>query len=102
MNFKLLSLLLILVLIPNCAFISFIPSPLIYTNHGKTAYDMVSFFIDSPTTNDIVLSSLTGMNCRVSNIIDEQDICIEKSATEKIQEYISSYYVDEIHAEAVW
>ena len=87
---KLFSLLPVLVLVTSCAFI---PAPLIYANHGKTAYDTVIFFIDSPSSNDIVLSSLTGMNCRVYNVIDDQDICIEKSATEKIKEYIARYYV---------
>jgi len=71
-------------------------------SRGKTAYDTVSFFADSPTSNDIVLSSLTGMNCRVYNVIDDYDICIEKSATEKIQEYITKYYVVSNDTGIVW
>ena len=92
MNFpiKLLSLLLLVVLINGCAFL---PAPLIYMNNVKTVYDTVTFIIDSPTSNDMVLSSVTGMNCRVSNVIDDLDVCSEKSSTEKMQDYIDQYYV---------
>ena len=92
MNFpiKLLSLLLLVVLINGCAFI---PAPLLYINNVKTVYDTVRFLNDSPTSNDIVLSSVMGMNCRVSNVIDDLDVCSEKSSTEKMQDYIDQYYV---------
>ena len=92
MNFpiKLLFLLLLLISVNGCAFI---PLPLIWMNHGKTLYDTVSFFTDSPTSNDIVLSSFTGKHCRVFNVVNNQDVCREKSATEKIQEYVDLYYV---------
>ena len=92
MNFpiKLLYLLLLVVLINGCAFI---PAPFIYMNNAKTVYDTVTFIIDSPTSNDIVLSSITGKTCRVSNLIDDLDVCNEKSPTEKIQDYIDQYYV---------
>ena len=101
MNFpiKLLSLLLLLISANGCVFL---PAPLIYMNHGKTLYDTVSFFTDSPTSNDIVLSSMTGMNCRVSNMIDDLDVCNEKSATEKIQEYIDQYYVTSNDIDITW
>ena len=91
MNFpiKLLSLLFLAALINGCAFI---PAPLIYMNNIKTVYDTVSFLNDSPTSNDMVLSSVTGKNCRVSNIIDEQEVCKEKSSTEKMQDYVDRYY----------
>ena len=92
MNFpiKLLSLLMLLASINGCAFI---PAPLLYMNHGKTVYDTVSFINDAPTSNDIVLSSMTGKHCRVINVFAGEDVCREKSATEKIQEYIDQYYV---------
>ena len=92
MNFpiKLLSLLLLLASINGCAFI---PAPFIYMNNVKTVYDTVTFIIDSPTSNDIVLSSMTGKHCRVINVFAGEDVCREKSATEKIQEYIDQYYV---------
>ena len=101
MNFpiKLLSLLLLVVLINGCAFI---PAPFIYMNNLKTVYDTVSFINDSPTSNDIVLSSLTGKNCRVSNVIHDMDVCNEKSSTEKMQDYISSYYIAENHTGIIW
>ena len=91
MNFpiKLLSLLLVVVLANGCAFI---PAPLLYMNNIKTVYDTVSFINDSPTSNDIVLSSVMGMNCRVSNMIDDLDVCSEKSSTEKMQDYVDRYY----------
>ena len=101
MNFpiKLLSLLLLLASINGCAFI---PAPLLYINNAKTVYDTVKFITDSPTSNDIVLSSVTGMNCRVSNVIDDLDVCNEKSATEKIKEYIDQYYVASNDIDIVW
>ena len=92
MNFpiKLLSLLLLLISANGCVFLT---APLIYMNHGKTLYDTVSFFNNSPTSNDIVLSSMTGKHCRVINVFAGEDVCREKSATEKIQEYVDLYYV---------
>ena len=91
MNFpiKLLSLLFLAALINGCAFI---PAPFIYMNNVKTVYDTVTFIIDSPTSNDIVLSSVTGMNCRVSNVIDDLDVCSEKSSTDKMKDYVDQYY----------
>ena len=101
MNFpiKLLSLLLLLALTNSCAFL---PAPLIYMNNVKTVYDTVKFITDSPTSNDMVLSSVTGMNCRVSNVIDDLDVCSEKSPTEKMQDYISLYYVASNDTGIVW
>ena len=91
MNFpiKLLSLLFLAALINGCAFI---PAPLLYMNNIKTVYDTVSFINDSPTSNDIVLSSVMDMNCRVSNMIDDLDVCSEKSSTEKMQDYVNQDY----------
>ena len=89
-----IKLLPILFLLPGCSFIpffSFIPLPVVYVNNSKTLFDTVSMFRNSPTSNDIVLSSLTGINCRMTNMIKDKDICIEKSATEKIQEYVITY-----------
>ena len=101
MNFpiKLLFLLLLLISVNGCAFI---PLPLIWMNHGKTLYDTISFLADSPTSNDIVLSSMTGMNCRISNVIDDLNVCNEKSATEKIKEYIDQYYVASNDTDMTW
>ena len=101
MNFpiKLLSLLMLLASINGCAFL---PAPLIYMNNVKTVYDTVKFITDSPTSNDIVLSSVMGMNCRVSNVIDDMDICSEKSSTEKMQDYISLFYVASNDIGIIW
>ena len=92
-----IKLLPILFLLPGCSFIPFfssIPLPVIYVNNSKTAFDTVSMFRNSPTSNDIVLSSLTGKNCRMTNMIKDKNICIEKSATEKIQEYVITYRME--------
>ena len=91
MNFpiKLLSLLSLLAIANGCAFI---PAPLLYMNNIKTVYDTASFLTDTPTSNDIVLSSLTGKNCRVSNMIDNLDVCNEKTSTEKMQDYVNQDY----------
>ena len=89
-----IKLLPILFLLPGCSFIpffSFIPLPVVYVNNSKTAFDTVSMFRNSPTSNDIVISEITGMNCRMTNMIKDKDICIEKSATEKMQEYVMTY-----------
>jgi len=101
MNFpiNLLSLLLLLALTNGCAFL---PTPFIYMNNVKTVYDTVKFITDSPTSNDMVLSAATGMNCRVSNMMDDLDVCSEKSSTEKMQDYISWYYIAENHTGIVW
>ena len=101
MNFpiKLLSLLLLLISANGCAFV---PAPLMYINHGKTVYDTVSFLVDSPTSNDIALSSMTGKRCRVINVLAGEDVCREKSATEKIQEYIGEHYVVSNDTGIVW
>jgi len=61
-------------------------------NHSKTAYDVVNFFNNSPTSNDMILSEVTGLKCRTINIVKNKDICNEKSSTEKMKEYVKSYY----------
>ena len=92
-----IKLLPILFLLPGCSFIPFfssIPLPVIYVNNSKTLFDTISMFRNSPTSNDILISKITGMNCRMSNMIKDKDICIEKSATEKIQEYVITYRME--------
>jgi len=46
--------------------------------------------MDYPTSNDLALSSLTGKHCRVINVFAGEDVCREKSATEKMKEYIAT------------
>ena len=101
MNFpiKLLFLMLLLISANGCAFI---PAPLMYINHGKTVYDTISFLADSPTSNDIALSSVTGKHCRVINMLVGEDVCREKSPTEKIQDYIDQYYVASNDMDILW
>ena len=84
---KLLTLLLFSIAFSGC---SFLPLPLIYLNHGKTVYDAGGFFMDYPNSNDVALSSITGKHCRVINVFVGEDVCREKSATEKMQEYVDT------------
>lgn len=81
-----IKLLPLLFLLAGC---SSVPPYLIYASYGKIAFDAVSMINNAPSSNDILLSQLTGMNCRIINIFNDKDICIEKSATEKIKEYIN-------------
>ena len=77
MNFPdkmLFPLLPLLVIINNC---SFVPLPFTYINNGKTVYDTIALIKDDPTSNDMVLSSLTGKDCRIFNVINHQEICEE-------------------------
>ena len=71
---KLLVLLPVLAVLNNC---TFLPLPITYINNSKSVYDAVAFIKGDPTSNDMVLSSLTGKDCRIFNVIDQQDICKE-------------------------
>jgi len=46
--------------------------------------------MDYPNSNDVALSSITGKHCRVINVFVGEDVCREKSATEKMQEYVDT------------
>lgn len=64
-----------ILLISNC---TFLPVPLIWLNHARTAYDVKQIIEDKPTTTDVILSSGTDMDCRLVNALNGEDVCKEK------------------------
>ena len=66
---------LILLLISGC---SFLPAPLAYLNYARTGFDVKQIITDKPTLTDTALSATTDMDCRVFNVLDGKDICIER------------------------
>ena len=63
------------------------PLPLTYINNGKMVYDTASFLLDSPTSNDILLSSVTGKRCRVVNMFAGEDVCSEEPFDPPVELY---------------
>ncbi len=78
----LMPLVALLVMLNSC---SFLPLPITYINNSKSVYDAVAFIKGDPTSNDMVLSSLTGKECRIINVIDQQDICKEPNQTALVE-----------------
>lgn len=74
----------ITLLLSGCA----LPAPLVWFSYTKTGYDTLQIATDNPTTTDIVLSELSGKNCRVIRVLDKEKICQDKTPTELIKEYI--------------
>ena len=66
---------LILLLISGC---SFLPAPLAYLNYARTGFDVKQIITDKPTLTDTALSETTGMDCQIFNILDGEDICVER------------------------
>ena len=66
---------LVLLLISGC---SFLPAPLAYLNYARTGFDLKQIITDKPTLTDTALSETTGMDCRIFNVLDGEDICIER------------------------
>jgi len=66
---------LILLLISGC---SFLPAPLAYLNYARTGFDIKQIITDEPTLTDTALSETTDMDCRIFNVLDGKDICIER------------------------
>ena len=66
---------LILLLISGC---SFLPAPLAYLNYARTGFDVKQIITDEPTLTDTILSETTDMDCRIFNVLDGEDICIER------------------------
>ena len=74
-------------MVSGCA----LPAPLSYFNYLRLAWDGSQALQDEPTSTERTLGLLSGKNCRMFNMIDDKDICIEKSATEKMREYVLTY-----------
>ena len=66
---------LILLFISGCAFL---PAPLTYFNYARTGYDVTQIAEGEATTADSVLSATTDMDCRIFNVLDGKNICIER------------------------
>ena len=81
----LMPLVALLVMLNSC---SFLPLPITYINNSKSVYDAVAFIKGDPTSNDMVLSSLTGKECRIINVIDQQDICKELNQTALVEKML--------------
>ena len=52
-----------------------LPPPLDVISLTKTTVDVFLMLQDKPTTNDIVLSKLTGKECKTLNAIQNKTIC---------------------------
>jgi hypothetical protein len=65
---------LISLIVSSCG----LPAPLSWLNYGRTAYDASQIIKDDTTTADAALSMTTGMDCRISNVLDGKEVCEEK------------------------
>ena len=52
-----------------------LPPPLDVISLAKTTVDIVLMIQDKPTTTDIVLSKMTGKECKTFNVIQNKTIC---------------------------
>ena len=66
---------LVLLLISGC---SFLPAPLAYLNYARTGFDVKQVVTGEPTLTDTALSATTGMDCQIFNVLDGEDICVER------------------------
>jgi hypothetical protein len=66
---------LILLLISGCAFL---PAPLAYLNYARIGFDVKQIITDEPTLTDTALSATTGMDCQIFNVLDGEDVCVER------------------------
>ena len=53
------------------------PPPLDVISLAKTTVDVILMIQDKPTTTDIVLSGITGRECKTFNVIQNKTICEE-------------------------
>ena len=65
---------LIVLVVSGCG----LPVPLSYLNYGRLVYDTNQIVQDDTTTTDDALSMTTGMDCKVLNILEDKDVCIER------------------------
>ena len=52
--------------------------PLTYLRYGFTAYDTHQIINDDPTITDAALSMTTGMDCQISNALEDKEVCVSK------------------------
>ena len=65
---------LIVLIVSGCG----LPVPLSYLNYGRLAYDANQIAQDDTTTADTALGLVTGMDCKVLNVLGDKDICARK------------------------
>ena len=58
-----------------------LPVPLLYLSYFKTGIDTISLVTDNKTTTDYVVSTMTGQNCKTTNIFKDKEYCKEQNAT---------------------
>ena len=75
MTTQVVLIVLVVLLISSC---SFLPAPLAYVNYARTGFDIKQIITDEPTLTDTVLSETTGMDCQIFNVLDGEDICVER------------------------
>ena len=75
MTTQVVLIVLVVLLVSSC---SFLPAPLAYLNYARTGYDVTQIVTDEPTLTDKFLSETTDMDCRIFNVLDGEDICIER------------------------
>ena len=75
MTTQVVLIVLVVLLVSSC---SFLPAPLAYLNYARTGFDIKQIITDEPTLTDTVLSATTDMDCRIFNVLDGKDICIER------------------------
>ena len=51
------------------------PPPLDAISLAKTTVDVILMVQDKPTTTDVVLSEITGKECRTTNVIRNKTVC---------------------------
>ena len=52
-----------------------LPPPLDVISLAKTTVDVILMVQDKPTTTDVVLSEITGKECRTTNVIKNKTVC---------------------------
>ena len=52
-----------------------LPPPLDVISLAKTTVDVILMIQDKPTTTDVVLSEITGKECRTTNVIRNMTVC---------------------------
>ena len=52
-----------------------LPPPLDVISLAKTTVDVILMVQDKPTTTDVVLSGITGKECRTTNVIRNKTVC---------------------------
>ena len=75
MTTQVVLIVLVVLLVSSC---SFLPAPLAYLNYARTGFDVKQIITDEPTLTDTVLSATTDMDCRIFNVLDGEDICVER------------------------